>query len=208
MTAKQPDCREALDWLHCRLDGEQSAMPLTVEAHVARCADCRGRIRAAEKLLAAMARPVDPPARFVIERTIVAVRAMGRQRRTRGWLALVASLAAAVLLAVGIGMMLRRADRPDVEITARQPTLRQELAVAGEAIVGLSKRTASETLGESRLLIPPIELPPSASRVIASAAMPLDQAGKGIAEGLAPVTTSARRAVNLFVGSAPADRKN
>jgi hypothetical protein len=87
--------------------------------------------------------------------------------------------------------------------------LRAELAGAGEAVVGLTQRTANETVGESRLLVPKIEVPRFVTASWSLATTPLDSTGKGIADGLEPVATSARRAVNLFWRDTPEkDGKN
>lgn len=210
MSVERPECREAIDWLQSRLDGEHLPMSKSAEAHVARCAECRGRIAAAERLLSALPRPVAPPPRWTAERAIVAIRADQRRPRAR-WLTAMAGLAAALLLAGWLGLALTRSSRPGNDPLARQdaaaPTLRQQMASAAEAAVGAGKRSASETLGVSRLLVPPIDLPKSTSWVMAAAALPLDGASKTVAEGLEPVATSARRAVNLFMGESK-EKKN
>jgi hypothetical protein len=77
--------------------------------------------------------------------------------------------------------------------------LRDGLAEAGSALAGLTRRAAAETVGRGRVLFPPVELPPPALDVTLDPAVrPLGDARAGLAEGLEPVATSARRAVNLF----------
>lgn len=203
MSAERTECRTAIAWLQSRLDGERGPMSKSAEAHVARCADCRGRIAAAERLLSALPRSVAPPPRLTAERAIVAIRNESRRERTR-WLTIAAGLAAALLLAGWLGFTLTRSGRTANDAVAHKeatvPTLRQQFAAAGEAVVGAGKRAANETIGESRLLIPPIDLPKTTSWAMAAATLPIDGAGRSVADGLAPVTTSARRAMNLLMG--------
>ena len=75
----------------------------------------------------------------------------------------------------------------------KAPSLRENAAEATDAVVAISKRAAEETVGESRLLIPKFELPPIAATALASAAAPINDAGKGLIDGLEPMTSSARR---------------
>jgi hypothetical protein len=90
------------------------------------------------------------------------------------------------------------------------PTLRESVADAGTAVVDLTRRTADETVGQSRLLLPepvarpawpdPEEVPPE----VEPAARSLREASQGAASGLEPVASSARRAIGLFLREVPA----
>ena len=214
MTAPRPDCRDALDWLQSRLDGEPSPMPDKVTAHVALCSDCRGRIRAADQLQLTVSsrRPLRAPA-IIAERVVATVHRDIRRRQMTARAMVVAALAAAIMLAVWVGTMKPSggAANKDMAAVPRAPSLRAELTGAGESALALARRAAAETVGESRLFVPKIEVPPIATTAWSMASAPLDDAGKGLADGLEPVATSARRAVNLFLREAPAmaeEKKN
>jgi hypothetical protein len=139
------------------------------------------------------------------ERIIREVRQDTRRRQLARWAAVGAAVAAALLLAVWLG--LRNAPgRPEENgfvasptRTPRAPSLRAELADAGEALVSITRRTAEETVGEGRLLLPRVELPPAAATALSTVAAPIDSTSRGLAQGFEPIATSARRAVNLFL---------
>lgn len=194
----QTNCREALDWLQRWLDGAGTAMPASVAEHARDCADCRERIQAANQLLAALgarsARRMPTP--LMTERIIRAVERDRRQLRLRRWAAVGTALAAAIVLAVWLSNAAQR--------TATAPSLRRDAVDAGQAVASFSKRAVSETVGESRLLVPQIEIPKIVNSSLALAAAPIENAGRSMADGLEPVANSARRAVNLFFSeSAP-----
>ena len=75
-------------------------------------------------------------------------------------------------------------------------------AKAGTAVVGLTRRTVDETVGSSVLLgsvpLNPLPAPADWTEAFEPAAQSLGAAREGLAEGLEPVTTSARRAARLF----------
>lgn len=85
------------------------------------------------------------------------------------------------------------------------PSLRASVAEAGSAISSLTWRAADETVGQSRLLLPEtIPVPPLTTSeplqpMIEPPAESLRQAGQGMTTALDPVTSSARRAVSLFL---------
>jgi hypothetical protein len=188
------NCREALDWLQRRLDGANAAMPASVAEHMGVCADCRERTQAASRLLASLgarsARHMPTP--LMTERIIRAVERDRRQLRLRRWAAGATALAAAIVLAVWLSNSGQR--------SATAPSLRRDAADAGQAVASFSKRAAIETVGESRLLVPQIEMPKIVNSSLALATAPIENTGRSLADGLAPVTNSARRAVNLFFG--------
>jgi hypothetical protein len=93
---------------------------------------------------------------------------------------------------------------PDYDRTA--PTLRQSAAELGEVFTSLSNQTADETLGQTRLWaanVPSPSLPKLDLASMEPPTRPLREAGEGVSEGLEPVTTSARRAVDLFLRELP-----
>jgi predicted anti-sigma-YlaC factor YlaD len=188
------NCRESLDWLQRRLDGAGLGMPASVAEHARDCADCRGRIQAANQLFAGLgtrsARYMPTPP--MTERIIRAVERDRRQLRLRRWAAVGTALAAAIVLAV----WLSNAGHRNTGSPAM--SLRQSAADAGEAVVAISKRAVNETVGESRLLVPQLEMPKIVNSSLALATAPIENTGRNMADGLAPVANSARRAVNLF----------
>jgi hypothetical protein len=188
------NCREALDWLQRRLDGAGTAMPASVAEHKRDCADCRERIQAANHLLAALGtRSVRRlPTPLMTERIIRAVERDRRQLRLRRWAAVGTALAAAIVLSVWLSNAAQR--------SATAPSLRRDAVDAGQAVVSFSKRAAIETVGESRLLVPQVEMPKIVNSSLALAVAPIENTGRNMADGLAPVANSARRAVNLFFG--------
>ena len=77
-------------------------------------------------------------------------------------------------------------------------------------MTSLTRRTADETVGQSRLLLPEvIPVPPLTTSepmqpVIEPPTESLRQAGQGMTAALDPVTSSARRAFSLFLRDASA----
>ena len=63
-----------------------------------------------------------------------------------------------------------------VNKNAAVPSLRKQLNSAGEALAAAGQRAASDSLGDTRLLVPPIDLPTSTSWVVTAAKLPIDGA--------------------------------
>jgi hypothetical protein len=124
------------------------------------------------------------------KRIIRAVERDRHQTRLRHWAAVGTALAAALVLAVWLSNAAHR--------TATAPSLRRDAVEAGEAVASFSKRALSETVGESRLLVPQIEIPKIVNSSLALATTPIENASRSMADGLQPVANSARRALNLF----------
>jgi hypothetical protein len=79
---------------------------------------------------------------------------------------------------------------------------------AGLAVASLSNRAKEETLKQTRMFFPIAQatLPFDKMNVPSSfdaSAGPLNEAGKGVSEGLKPVTNSARRAWDMFLREVP-----
>ena len=102
----------------------------------------------------------------------------------------------------------RSSDMTDAEDglpTDSGRSLRHSVAEARSAVVSLTQRTADETVGQSRLLLP--EALPTApaptvdpmGKALDVPAEPFREASQGVSASLEPVTTSARRAVDLFL---------
>jgi hypothetical protein len=87
------------------------------------------------------------------------------------------------------------------------PSLQQRVEEAGEAMVHLTRRTADETMGQSRLLLPDLKQSFAASGqpTTSSEAQPLRDVQQGVSSGLEPVASSARRAVALFFREPPTE---
>jgi hypothetical protein len=222
MTPARPDtpdptpaaCAAALAFLQRRLDGDPAVPPPAVATHLAECADCRERFRAATALEAALARLDRPgPPALLTERLVSRVRAHARRRRRWFWTAgatLAASVALAVWLARPGPVPAPPPDAPDMPAVVHDasptapPTLRQGFTEAGEAVVSLTRRTAREAVGVGRQLVPDVPLPPAPwPPTVETAALPLDDARQALADGFEPVATSARRAARLFLRDLP-----
>jgi predicted anti-sigma-YlaC factor YlaD len=210
-----PDpCAAADEALQRFLDGAAEPDSPALQRHWHNCRDCRERFAAARRLRDALARRQVPPepSALLTERIVVAVVRDGQRRDRRRWLA-GAALAAAVLLAIGVTWPRRPpggevvqieppATRPGETHTLPLPSLRAGLAEAGTAVVGLTRRTVDETVGTSTLLravpLNPLPDPSDWAEAFQPAAQSLGVARQGLAEGLEPVTTSARRAARLL----------
>ncbi|HKI30844.1 MAG TPA: hypothetical protein VKA46_03050 [Gemmataceae bacterium] len=212
------DCRQRLQ-MH--LDGEECGAD-HVEAHLAHCPECRAMDGAARRLLAGLlSTPAPTPPGGLTERVVAAALADRRQRlrwRRRvafvaGGLAVAASLLLTVLLTgspgrspkvvdlTGPGTSTRNQDEPS------PPSLNDNMAEATSAVASLARKTADETVSNGQLLVPSVPLGMPAEEALAPPLDPpaqsLRQAGQGVATGLEPVATSARRAFDLFLRDMP-----
>jgi len=81
------------------------------------------------------------------------------------------------------------------------------MAEATSAVASLARKTADETVSNGQLLVPSVPLGMPAEEALAPPQDPpaqsLRQAGQGVATGLEPVATSARRAFDLFLRDMP-----
>jgi hypothetical protein len=97
----------------------------------------------------------------------------------------------------------------EMQRNATPPSLQASVSEAGSAVVSLTRRTADETVGQGRMLLPDmVPVPDDASpevvrQTIDPAAQSLREARQGAAVSFEPVTTSARRAVGLFLREVP-----
>jgi hypothetical protein len=218
-------CREFLDLVQQRLDGAGALSETGLENHLRECPACADRFRAARLLsqgLRLLAPPLPPPG---LERQISSsVRSALRRRRLARRGAIAGSLAAAaILVAIGLRMSTvpprpsanretaqralvtpRESALPD-RSKAQNPSLRNTLAEAGDAVASLTSRTTDEAIDQTRLLLPIVSRPSLGEVELRSdtTARPLREAGQNITAGLGPVATSARRAVDLFLRDIP-----
>jgi predicted anti-sigma-YlaC factor YlaD len=208
------ECVEAHELMQRYLDGDPAALDRPdLAAHLALCPDCREWYAAAQSLLDGLRHltPPQPLAGFAgrVCRQVVAERR--RAARARRLLAM--SAVAASLLLVGAILYLGSprehpgnniAQRRGLQPGAGPPSLQRSLEEAGLAVVALTRRTADETVNETKLLLP-VSLPQAAvadARELEQALQPpaqsLREIQEGMSAGLEPVATSARRAVGLF----------
>jgi hypothetical protein len=215
------NCDIAHDLLQQSLDGTpiESAEWL---GHLRECADCRALASAGRRLqeglpLLASPRPPSDLAVRVAE-AIWLDRRRERRRMRRRW-AVGLAVAAGLLLA----LMLRHewakpridgtvvspvvhVDQPPAGLSKEPTTLRESAVQIGEVFASLTSQTADETMGQTRQLVPDVpspSLPAVDLTAIETPTRPLREAGEGVTEGLEPVTTSARRAVDLFLRDLP-----
>jgi anti-sigma factor RsiW len=214
------NCRNAHDLLQQSLDGTP-VESLEWLAHLQQCAECRALASAGRRLqdgLRLLTAPLPPPGltERIVERALLD-RRRARRRLRRRW-AIGVALAASLLLAlIGTTRQLTLLVRPTATANRQRqlpggavPTLRQSAAELGEVFVELSNETAQETVGQTRRLVSNVPSP-TLPRIDLTAIEPsthsLREAGEGLSEGLEPVTTSARRAVDLFLRELPMETK-
>jgi predicted anti-sigma-YlaC factor YlaD len=209
-------CGEVRERLHEMVERGASQPDGPLAEHLATCRACAGW-HAAVKRFGEGLRALDaprPPDGFA-ERVAAQVHIdrFARARARRRWVA-AAALAASLLLTVSLGYSLRSkknavfnpgppaADNGD-KAGEPTPSPRASVAEAGDAVAALSRRATDETVEQTRLLWPVVSAPISFEGVDLStpldpSAQSLREAGQNVSTGLEPVTTSARRAVNLF----------
>jgi hypothetical protein len=202
-------CDEARDWLQRRLDGEPMGDCTALNAHLAQCLECREQFALADRLAAALPSRPRPVVPVDFADRVVARAVVERRRRLAGRMAVGVALAASVLVAVGLWR------RPAVTPGGRPmgpepgPSVQRQLEEAGQAVAALTRRTADETVGPTRGLLPDVPLPTAvpvatvAKNSPAEAEQSLRDVRRGVTSGLEPVTTSARRAVSMFFRELP-----
>ncbi len=211
-------CNAAHELLQQHLDGAPIESPELLE-HLRQCPDCQSLATATRRLqegLRLLMLPPPPPdlAERIADRVGLDRRRVRRRSRRR-W---AVSLALAAGLFVALTLRLDWRGRRDDAETDKQgpvaaqetpeatPTLRESVAEAGEAVAALTSQTADETVGQTRWLVPKVtgpSLPQVDLESMEPPTRPLREAGEGVSRGLEPVTTSARRAVGLFLRELP-----
>jgi len=220
------NCSEFQDLLQQRLDGESNLDSGELERHLAGCSSCRELEFTASRLVEALYARIAPvPPEGLRSQIVASVLAQidsqhlaQRRWRRNAW---AASAVAAGLLLAAIAGYSWWASRPSPESPgsdtwvkkdeqpgpARQSLNFQE---AGSTLVALVNRTADETVGQSRVLLPQgmsaANLPVTEAwqPTLEPSTQALRDAQDGVAVGFEPVTSSARRAVNLFLQEIPA----
>jgi predicted anti-sigma-YlaC factor YlaD len=216
------NCRIFHDHLQRRLDGGEVDVPAAL-GHLRECRECAGLHGAAEKLaegLRLLAPPV-PPADLADRIALRVTRTRWFRPRARGRRRAVVPLAVAACLLIAIGLRLYLGRGPEAKPTPSAPRepnfarnqeqpataegLRDSVDQARQAVVALTSRATDEAVDQARRLLSDVRPPavPRPEEVLQPPARTLRQAGAGVTSGLAPVTASARRAVDLFLRDLP-----
>jgi hypothetical protein len=217
------NCTEFQELLQMRLDGEKLAINGEVERHLNLCSSCRELEASAARLFEGLGTRIVPaPSDGLRDRIVSLILAQMESNRLGGrrWgrrVVGVAAIAAGLLLVAYLGNFwwsshntpgttdhhaVVKKDEKAPRVPALSPLNIQE---AGNALVALANRTADETLGQGRVLLPQGVSAPNLAVADAwqsdlePSAQALRGAQDGMADSLEPVTTSARRAVNLFL---------
>jgi len=210
------DCVECQELMQRYLDREPAVLERAgLAEHLTVCPDCRDWHAATRRLLDGMRLlpPPQPPTALVerICRQIVAERVRAfRLRRV-----LVTSAVAAGLLLVCSALYLgsrtvSRVGTPGALTRLPQgstPSFQRRIEEASVAVAALTRRTAEETMSETKLLLA-VNIPQAAvadaqelEQALEAPVQSLREIQEGMAAGLEPVATSARRAVAFFLSS-------
>jgi hypothetical protein len=217
------NCSEFQNHLQQRLDGEISANSRDVTRHLEVCRSCRDLEAAVVRLVQilkaqATPKPPDHMSDQLVSRLLDEVASQRRVRKlwSRSLMA-AATVAACLLITIVFGnSWWRTRPRPaspradnfvkNEEKSTAQPTPPSlNIRDAGSALVALVNRTADETVGQGRVLLPQTVSPPSLPALeewqpaLEPDAQAFREAQEGVVTGFEPVTGSARRAVNLFL---------
>jgi hypothetical protein len=209
------NCREFQEHLQLLLDGKP-AIPdgPALYDHARECCRCRQLYDAAQRLGEGLRTAmVEPPPGHLPERVVGAVlRQRHRAARRRAFLvagAVAASLAAAWLVpelmhpSPARRQVVRVSQPPGQSIPV--PSFHEHFQEARSATLGLTRQVAEETAVQASILIPPADLLPARSLPppIEAPAMSMRDVGRTVAGGLEPVTSSARRAWDMFLEDLP-----
>jgi predicted anti-sigma-YlaC factor YlaD len=229
-------CSESQVLLQQHLDGEPIADRGEVDRHLADCPACRDLYASARRLqeclqsLTSIAPPADLSQR-ILARWLEERRSQARWRRR---LLVGVGVAAALLAAIFLGYSRWRprgepetersgetanqdlgspdftdSPTPRIAVAPAGASLNQSVEEAGSALVALLNRTADETVGQGKVLLPatmptpPLPAPDAWQQTLDPPVESLREAQQNVASGLEPVTSSARRAVNLFLREMP-----
>jgi hypothetical protein len=200
-------CAAAHAALQRRLDGEAFNEPEEVRLHGATCAVCRSYEEAARKLQAGLKllEPESPPADFAQKVMAHGIAAPARPSRRFWWRAgAVVALAASVLLAIywiqdGHGQPVQPAPETIVqrqEAPQQPQRLDASLDEAGDAVAALTRKAAPPPLD---LHWPSLQLPSDAPlQQLEPAVASIQSVGQGAVFSVSPITSSAKRAADLF----------
>jgi hypothetical protein len=208
----RPGCEPAQAALHRLLDGDPAWDSPDAVTHRAGCAACREELVLARRMTGALRPPATPG--DLAGRVLAVAIASRRRRRVARYAGVGSVLAGSVLVAV-LTLQPRPQTVTEHPTVAAAPRAKDEpvpnrplgeaVSEARDALVSLTRRTATETRQTSASLIPSPKLPdmPGAGDGLE----PLADAQAGAARSVDPITTSARRAVNLFLRAADPPNK-
>jgi len=222
------NCLDCQALLQQRLDGLPTLRTPEFDQHLAQCAACR-ELDAAARLLdhgmRSLSRPA--PSDALAARIVQAALADRdlRRRRVRLRLIMTAALAASILLLMFTGYLLPTKDRPrdNPDVIAQKdprpkaapapenkaPALGVRADEARQAVARLTERVADNTREQAKALLAmakPLEIAPDLDgwkEPLDPAAQSLKEATQTVAEGIEPMTRTARGAWNLFVKELP-----
>jgi hypothetical protein len=217
------ECSEFQHELQRRLDGDGTGDGADIERHLASCSSCRELQAAAIRLIQALdgqAAPVPPGGMNDRIVSLILSEVSARQQSRKRWnrrFALAASLLLAVALGYSLWQSRQRSGSSDADALVKNeekvapsqapPSL--NIQEAGNTLVALVNRTADETVGQGRVLLPrgvstpTLSSPEAWQPNLEPGTQSLREAQEGVAVGFEPVTSSARRAVNLFLREIP-----
>jgi len=223
------NCDLCHDLIQQRFDG-QNVVALELERHLAECTRCASLEAASRRLHAGLRLLLPPsPPRDFTERLVAGVLADQRTRRQRVRFRVMAVAVAASLLvaAVGVGWYasggLSFSKKPpqvpvivnnnpvpppssDQPKPTSAPSMRDSVTDAGSALASLTTRTADETVGQTRLLVPMVTGPSLDELDMPPGVEPTKsylETSQGVSTALEPVTNSAERALRLFSHDLP-----
>lgn len=193
------NCETAIAALQRELDGDGPALDAGLSRHLEYCVECRERFAAARMFLTAYP---PPPSAALADRIAVAVRDDTRHQKWRATFAAAVGIAACLVIAFRVMMPAPLA--PEVPVMAEAPkSFGSRLADARAAV---QQSTVD--------IVQAIPKPDDLTMVNADdfgvafepAANHLAEATRGLADGLQPVTDSARRAFAMFRRELPTEK--
>lgn len=209
-------CPTCLHLLQRHLDGD--AAPAALDEHLRSCPACAAGSDVARLLDGlALLRAPTPPAHLANRITARLLREPRRPPGVHRGRAL-AALAAAAALLLAVGLWAWRPGPsgvpPEEHVQADRSApavpvepLRESVSRGATAVVALTSFTATETVGQTTSLLPPVPPMPldglPMPEAVEAPLPPLHEAGAGLKAGLTPVADSARRAVGLFLRDLP-----
>lgn len=209
----RPRCAPGIAALQRLLDGDATWDTAEAATHRAICVDCREELTLSRSLMQ-MPDPFVVPSDMANRVVHGAIRSR-RQRNVLQRAGVVLALAASVIIVVVLARPTQHVE--SIPVTgARVPSKGPELAKkplgesvteARDAIVSLTKRTASETRDRSAQLMPNAKLPDALNADDRLDA--LADARNGASKSVEPIRDSARRAFNFILRAAdPPSRVN
>jgi hypothetical protein len=208
----RPGCEPARAALQRLLDGDVDWDGPDAAGHRVSCVDCREELALARSLAREVRAAVVP---IDLAGKVLSAAVTDRRRRpVRRYASVSGVLAASVLVAV---MVLHPAPQTVSETptfaaatrksepSAQSKPLGEAVSEARDALVSLTRRTATETRDSSTSLIPNPKL--SDKPIASSGLEPLADAQAGASRSVEPIRSSARRALNLFLRAADPPNK-